>query len=345
MLEAGPVSPKTKGTTRLTLQTTGGLDYDGGHLERHGVSPAGEVVDVPLHEHRVSLDFARLELSYERTFRENWDVWVRLPYEIKRRRASIVELAPATPEERAAIERNLAIHHPTRTLEGLSDARVLVARRLVGAGRAGAALDLAVGTTLPTGRTEGDPFVAGDAGLEHEHVQFGSGTFDPVLEAYYSAPLGPRWLVGGFFTGRIPFYDNDKTYRGSPEVNAGVSTLRRIGGRLSIQANLAGYYQDFAHWDGARDVNSGLRSLSGMLSATVALRGGVQLDVGLRLPIAQQTLLDGGDGFEPGPTVLVRASHTFGAQRSGPAEHRHGPAPDEHEHPAGAEDREGPESR
>ena len=43
----------------------------GGHLEEYGLTPAGQVVEVPLHRHVVDLDLTRYEFSLSRTFNEN----------------------------------------------------------------------------------------------------------------------------------------------------------------------------------------------------------------------------------------------------------------------------------
>jgi len=314
-MEAGPASAKKKGSSRLVLQTFGGFGFEGGHLETHGIAPDGSVVDVPLHRHLVSVDFVRLDLEYDHTFRDNWDVWFRLPYEIKRRTADIELLAPATDAELAAIERNREVHHRSATLSGFGDGRALVARRLPNVARGGDVLDIAFGSTLPIGETEEDPFVAGDAGVAHEHIQFGTGTFDPLLEVYYTTPLGRSLSLGAFATGRLSLYENDKTYRGPAEMSLGINTLYRLNGRMALQGGLIGFYQGYAHWDGSRDVNSGLRSLAGSLGVTLAGPGGTQVHLGLRHPLLQETLDAAGDVFEQGPSLLLHVSRDSVSRR------------------------------
>ena len=110
-MEAGPVSAKQKGSFRLVFQAVNGFDFEGGHFEDNGIDPNGQLVDVPLHKHEVSLDFTRLEFEFNYTFQENWDVWVRLPYESKRRSASIELVEPADAAEQEAMRRNQEIHH------------------------------------------------------------------------------------------------------------------------------------------------------------------------------------------------------------------------------------------
>ncbi len=310
-MEAGPVSAKQKGSSRIVFQTVSGFDFEGGHLEDHGLSPEGALVDVPLHEHLVSLDFTRLEFEYDYTFKDNWDLWFRLPYEIKRRRASIGLLAPASAAEEEAMERNKGIHHDNETLTGPSDFKLLVAHRKLKLLREGDGLDIAFGTSLPTGATQKDPFKAAAAGLEHEHIQFGTGTFDPLIELYYTAPLSASFTLGAFGVGRFPLYENSKTYQGPMEVTSGVTLLYGVNSRVILQSSLTGYYQGFAHWDGVRDINSGLRSLNGRIGATFITKRGTALGLAIRQPIAQETLDKEGDTFEQGPSFLFYVSHSF----------------------------------
>ncbi len=45
------------------------------------------------------------------------------------------------------------------------------------------------------------------AGLKHEHIQFGSGTFDPTLAVQWSRPFG-KVRLGASVDARIPLYEN-----------------------------------------------------------------------------------------------------------------------------------------
>jgi len=308
-MEAGSAS-KQKGSFRLFVNALRGFDFEGGHDEEHGLSAGGSVIKVPPHKHEVSLDVARIETELEYSFLDNWDIWFRVPYEIKERSAKVGFLEAASELEREAMERNLNLHHKNETLRGFSDFRMLVAHRMNGLLRDGDALDVALGTSIPIGATERDPFKAGDAGLEHEHIQFGSGTVDPLLELYYTAPLSESFSLGGFAVGHFPFYENSKSYRGPLEVTAGPTANYKLSKWLSLHSNVSAYYQDFAHWDGERDINSGVLGTSGAIGAGVKI-GRVNVSVDVRYPFTQETLSDEGDTFEQGPTVLFNVFYSF----------------------------------
>ena len=76
------------------------------------------------------------------------------------------------------------LHHRNETLFGLLAPWLSVTAR-VASGRYEVAFRL--GITLPLGKTEENPFTRGELGLPYQHLQFGTGTVNPVL--------GVSWTV------------------------------------------------------------------------------------------------------------------------------------------------------
>lgn len=295
----------------MLLNVTGGFNLEGGHDEHHGLDANGTLVPVPLHRHAVSLDFVRIEGEIQHTFADRWDVWLRVPYDIKDQSVAIALVEPATPAEREAMDRNSCLHHRDGTYEGVSDPKLLAAHWLPAVFRDDDALEFALGTSIPLGRTEADPFKAGDAGQEHLHIQFGSGTFDPLAEVYYAVPLLSSVVMRVFGGGRFPVYENEKTYRAPVEVATGLSLEQHdLFAQVSLRAAYAFFYQGYGYWDGERDPNSGLVSHSVVLAATADLGAGTSIGLGLRLPFAQRTLSSEGDAFEQGQSLLFTLMHS-----------------------------------
>ncbi|MBN4072263.1 hypothetical protein JYT14_00885, partial [Flavobacteriales bacterium AH-315-E23] len=127
-LEAG-ADTLHKGYFRVTYNGTGGLNYQGGHKNYSGLSADGNVIDVPEHEHVVSLDFLRSEFALEYTFATNWSSWLRIPYDVKIQTATVNFTAPSSLEEQEDIIRNRDNHHRNERYVGLSDFRFFIARR------------------------------------------------------------------------------------------------------------------------------------------------------------------------------------------------------------------------
>ncbi len=311
-MEAGAVSAHAwqAGSIRVSGTVLHGFGFEGSHPETKGVSPAGQVIQVPRHEHDVKLDFTRLELSASYGVAESWQVQGRLPYDIKRQRSGVRFIAPATAAEKDAMLRNMEIHHRDETYQGFSDASLLGAHRMAELLSEGDALILAAGSSLPIGKTEGDPFEAGARGGQHRHIQFGTGTFDPLLELTYRLPLAASLWTAVHATGRFPFYENRRTYRGPIESTGGATLGYELFDALGVHVGYLLYYQGFAHWDGKRDINTGL--ISHLATAGVSFRPTEASAVGfdLRLPIAQEPLGDG-DAFEQGVTVMLHGSLRF----------------------------------
>ena len=80
---------------------------------------------------------------------------------------------------------NPTLHHRNEVLVGVADPWLL-ARLATVVG--GFTMSARLGTTIPIGSTVPNPFLLGDEGIPHEHTQFGTGTFEPIvgIETYRS---------------------------------------------------------------------------------------------------------------------------------------------------------------
>ena len=291
------------GTLRFTLTALYGSDFEGGHLSRGGTAPDGTRVAVPLYRHDVSLDYGRVELGLQYTIAPGWDVVGRIPWEQKQQQAGIGLVDPATPQERAAMQRNVDLHHRSLTLRGPGDLMLLGRRRWSGLWREGDSLSVAAGTSVPTGGTVENPYRLGEQGIQHVHIQFGTGTYDPLLETSYSAPLAGRVSAGAYLATRVPFYENDRGFRAPPDATLGAHIAHRMTDRLQLRLEGAVFAQGYGQWDDVRDENTGLLATSITGGATWQA-GLVSLSADVRYPLSQRTLTEG-DAFTQGPTVVL----------------------------------------
>ena len=294
---------------RFSLYLLRGFDANGGHLETRGLSPTGEVIQGPLHRHNVSLDVARFQLDIAYRLTADWDIALSLPYDIKDQDAFIDELDPVTLEEREAILRNQDIHHRDEVYRGFADARLLVSHSLANLMRDTDRLMVSVGTSIPVGATEADPFKLGNAGLKHLHIQFGTGTFDPLAALHYDTPLSEALSLNASIHGQFPVYENGKTYRGPVDVTETVGIRYQVGDWLALHASHLGLFQSYAYWDGIRDINSGLIFNALQFGVVPDPRFGVPIRLNVMLPIQRRVLSEEGDAFEVGPTVSMAVSY------------------------------------
>lgn len=300
-----------KGSFRFSSNVVRSTDSQGGHLENKGLEDNGQVITVPDHRHEVSLDLLRVEFEFQYTFLDRWDLVFRVPYDTKDQSAGVELVDPATQEAKAAMLRNRELHHRTETYRGLSDLMALVAYRDYDVLRQGDAFRMAFGTSLPVGNTEENPYHLAEKAEEHLHIQFGTGTFDPLIELYYQLPLSGKLSLGAFTLGRFPLYENHKSYRGPVEVSAGASLGYLVGQRFLLHGDGAFFYQSRAQWDGEDDINSGLRATSALLGLSVQVNQSTRFGVDFLYPISQRTLDSDGDTFERGNTFLFRISRSF----------------------------------
>ncbi len=244
---------------RLTQQWA---TFDGSH---------DATVPVP-NRHIVTMDYYRAELGLAWPLGPVWDAELVVPWERKKIYADY-ELPDGTPYDNTYA----IIHHRDETLTGLADFQLTLGRgwtRLLR--EVGDSAFVRVGITLPTGQTERDPFRRAAAGIRHQHIQFGSGTVDPLLRAGYSTSWG-RWNLACEAGARIPLYENRKQYRGPPEFDFSAGPHVRISDRFGMRLQYAALYQDRASWDSATDESSGYFLQGVRWSAPITFGGDVTL--------------------------------------------------------------------
>jgi len=322
-IEAGMDSLQ-KGFFRITLNAIAGLNFIGGHLNTRGVYSDSEngiatIKDtvVALHNHVVDLDFYRLRLNFEYTFSPNWSAWLRMPFDIKVQSSTIdwIDTVDYTDFDKDAARLNKKLHHRTEILTGFFDFELFAAHRFIDLFGKRDRLEVAFGVSLPVGHTEENPFEARERGEKHTHIQFGSGTFNPLLELHYSKIFGTSTMIGFFTMSKFPFYQSKKTYRSPVESTTGLSISDVFLKKFVLHANIMQVYMSFAYWDGDKDPNSGLIATTGMVSATYFFKNGLLANLGFRYPLYQKTLSKEGDTFKFGPTFLLTVSHMFNTRR------------------------------
>ncbi len=286
-------------------------DARGGHLASTGLSPTGNLVDVPLHRHRVALSTYRVDVGLQYLLNDQWTLQANVPYAVKNQEASIEWLDPVTSEDEHAILRSRDIHHRDETYTGLADLDLFLGYKIRGLFKTGDILFTRLGTTIPTGRTEENPWTLGDTGIEHLHIQFGTGTFNPIANLRYSVPLYRGGIITASARGMFPLYENNKTYRGPVELSYTAGFTYRLFDWLSFNGNYLGFYQSAASWAGERDINTGMRYSMAALGMSLATLDGIIVSANVMFPLTQETLYDEGDAIEFGNLVSLTTSYSF----------------------------------
>jgi hypothetical protein len=214
-----------------------------------------------------------------RGIRPGFGLLARIPVRLVRDRVRYEDLTrqPYTPP-------NPDRHHRNETLSGLSDPQLFLhgARGEMGtwqfAGKAG--------VSIPVGRTEPNPFLLGRLGLPHQHVQLGTGTWDPILELGVGRPLG---MVDVRATGiaRFAFETNAHGYQAGDRYGLLIDASHWPSKVWGADAGLALLREEAETWGGRVETEGNLGRVDVLLSVGVTraatplgtLHAGVQLSL------------------------------------------------------------------
>ena len=224
------------------------------------------------------------------------------------------------------------IHHRNETVGGIVDPFVLAAYahdvggfRLVGR----------AGLSLPLGSTEDNPFTPAAEVMPHQHIQLGTGTFNPVLSAEVSRGWGP-WRAGVFAFTQQVLYENGKGYHAGDRYSGGLTVIRRLNDRWSVRGGAEVQAETAERWDGIEPVDDGNRGrLDVILGAGAQWRATdhVAIDLALKVPVVTHAV----NGQLAMPAIVeLGVAWSFGSpSRSAPAADDH--HDDEHDHDHGDE--------
>ena len=254
------------------------------------MAPECATTAIPDHLHRVRLNLFHSDLSIGYGWSDRVLVSARLPYDVKDQHVSY-----RTLDGHPYVPPYGDIHHRTEKLEGVGDGEIDVSLA------AGPNWVLGAGVTLPFGRTEPDPIDLGRRGLKHEHIQFGSGTFDPTLAAQWSRPFG-NVRLGASVDARIPLYENSRGFRPPATVRWAVGPSLALGS-TALSAQLAGQYQAIGKWNGEKDEGTGFHNGGAFLRASLLLAKGWRVTPGIYREIYSHSLSD--ESFRQGTTYSL----------------------------------------
>lgn len=241
------------GTWRLSLSAARGTVRSSHVATCPEVAPECASIAIPAHEHHVAVGLTHTELGVEYGLRRSMQLTLRLPYDVKESRVRYTTLggAPFTPPYGD-------IHHRTETLRGISDPSVTVDYAV-------SDFIIGAGLTLPLGRIEPDPIRAGAEGRTHEHLQFGSGTFQPRLTAQYAH----GWLLA-HAEGTLSLHRNREGFSPPATVAWAVGPAFR-----TFHVLLDGQYQSQGRWHGVIDEDSGFHDGGVRVQLSLPFHGAV----------------------------------------------------------------------
>ena len=263
----------------------------------HVVHETDEAPDpAHLHDQRLHLLEARLHGAYG--ISDALGVELQLPLRLTRTTIEYHTLdgAPFTP-------RDPDLHHRDETLYGLGDPWLL--------GRAAASVadvELAgkLGVTLPLGSTEDNPFALGDLGIRHQHIQLGTGTFDPVAVVDARRRLGGRFQVAVHGQAQLVLYENARGYRAGSRFAAGLLGRLSLLPSLLVAATADVVHERPERWDGEILQDGNLGRTDVLAGAGVVCRiGRTSLAASVRIPVYQHIVQSGDEAGQLSYPAIV----------------------------------------
>ncbi len=210
---------------------------------------------------------------------------VQIPVRMVRDRVHYLDVArqPYTPP-------NPDLHHRNETLTGLADPQLAVHFGHQGTPWAVAAR---VGVSIPLGRTEPNPFELGRRGLWHQHIQFGTGTWDPIFGVAVGRGIGSfDAQLGGIV--RLTLAENNHGYQAGNRYGIQLDASRKVGHAWNGNAGLLLAHERAERWSGRIETegNLGRTDLFLSLGAGRAIPSVGSLSVNLQLPLVSRTTGD-----------------------------------------------------
>jgi hypothetical protein len=242
-----------------------------------------------------------LRLSFEYGLTDTFGVELQVPV-----RSVTSRIEFTTPEGEPYEPLDPDVHHRNETVAGPADPLLL--------GRAsglfqGVFLAVRAGISIPIGRTEEDPFALGDQGIRHQHIQLGSGTFDPVL-GLDASKRWDEWGVAWFALGQAALHENRYGYRAPFRVQSEVQGSLDVGPVISL--GTGAFHEAAERWQGVIRQDGSLGRTEWYASATI---GWPWLDfqwfLGARVPLYRNIVA----GEEPAGEFSSPVAAQLGVER------------------------------
>lgn len=216
----------------------------------------------------------------------------------------------ATPEGQPYQPLDPDIHHRDETLFGIGDPWLLA--RWSGTW-SGVLVSTRLGFSIPMGSIEPNPFALGDSGRRHQHIQFGTGTLDPIFGLDLSLPQG-RWLFLAYAQGQMAIDENKYGYQAGMKMMGGVQAGRRIWRALTGALGVETLHEGAERWDGEikQDGSLGRTEILLTFSGVYAAKAGTW-GISARVPVYRHIVAgDEPPGNFSSPLMLgIFGSKTF----------------------------------
>jgi hypothetical protein len=236
--------------------------------------------DIPDHMHHQTIRWFRNSLTTSIGLGQGWQTQVNIPLDIKI--LGIEYSLDGEPYEPSYA----GIHHREENLVGLADPMLSI-QRYQGL-PADFVLGLSLGSSIPLGKTEADPFALAAQGKEHQHFQRGTGSFVPSgrLELFW---MGLRWRAIAVVMGQQPLYESSHGYTPSASISYGLTGGYRLKPETQLLVSVLAQHDGPDAWNGDTSNSSARDMIMSGVGATHVLSDRLTLQSQLRGTLWQHT--------------------------------------------------------
>jgi len=232
--------------------------------------------------HVQSLIVSELAFNVAYGIRPDFGIEAMIPLRSVKDEVHYLDLAgePYTPP-------NPGLHHRDETLTRLADPQLTFQF-----GHAFKPVNVSgrVGLSVPLGKTEPNPFELGRQGLWHQHIQFGSGTWDPILGIALSRKFGE---LDTQFCGyaRLTFAENSHGYKAGNRYSGLFDVSHKIGSAWSMSGGLVLNNESAERWSGIIETegNLGRTDLLVAIGAGRTFKTAGVMSINVQVPIASHS--------------------------------------------------------
>lgn len=260
------------------------------------VAPECATTPILDHRHEASLDLLHTEIGVDYGVSDRLTLSLRVPYDVKAQEITYTTLSgePFVPPYGD-------IHHRTETLRGFGDWPVFALFPL------GTEIQIGAGVSIPIGHTEPNPIVLGREGRTHQHIQFGSGTVDPLASVLWSRHLGSV-VLNAWADAQFPLYENKHGFKAPTTVRYSAGPSITLG-TTGLSLLYAGQYQSIGRWDGEVDEGTGFHNGGIFVRASFLLLPGFRVAPGVYGEVYSKSLSD--ESFRQGTTYSLTFHRFF----------------------------------
>ncbi len=238
--------------------------------------------DIPALWHRQGAQLYQMVPTLNVGFGAGWQMALTLPLDLKISSIDYVTLSGEGYDPPYA-----GMHHRNETLFGPADGTLMV-NYYFGLGSA-SSMGISVGSTLPIGRIEADPFMLGNMSIEHQHFQRGTGTFVPTARLeFFSSQL--RWRQMAWGAMKWPLYENRMGYTPSRLLSFGLGGGYRLTTKTQVLLVGEGEHSSPDIWAGSNGSAPGRDAVVLGLTGIHSLNDNVTLQFQVKKTVWRQTL-------------------------------------------------------